>query len=119
MVASIAPKDALEKLTSGDSTKTIYLDVRMPSEYQNGHPPNAVNVPVSLGGGKIVDSFVEDVKNATPSDANLIVGCKSGKRSSMAIDILSKDGAFEGRLTELEGGFDGWSSNSQLPVEKN
>lgn len=96
---------------------TVYLDVRMPSEFQNGHAPGAINVPVTLGGGVPVDSFVADVmsKLAALPPQNLIVGCKSGKRSTLAINLLSQDNSFKGRMDELDGGFDNWVT-SGLPV---
>ena len=93
----------------------LYIDVRTPKEYTEGHVPSAVNVPVTLGPGAVVPTFVDDVK-AVAGDRNLIIGCKSGKRSSMAIDLLQKAG-FEG-LIEMEGGFDAWAANTDLPVER-
>lgn len=119
MAASISPKDALDKLREGGASTTVYLDVRTQAEFDDGHAPGALNVPVSKGSGVIISSFVDDVKSAVPSDAYLIVGCKSGKRSSIAIDILKKDDEFQGRLSELEGGFDAWRRELKLPVEKN
>lgn len=60
--------------------------------------------------------FIEQVKAAFPDKAEaLVVGCQSGKRSTMAVEALS--GAGYTKLTNVEGGFAAWSG-AGLPVEK-
>lgn len=113
---SLAPLAANTLLNA--ENPPMYIDVRMPSEYAAGHVPNALNVPVTLGGGVVVPTFVQDIQGAVAgaSDTStLMIGCKSGKRSTMAINILKNEG-FE-QLVELEGGFDAWISHSDLSVE--
>jgi rhodanese-related sulfurtransferase len=48
-------------------------------------------------------------------DAALVVGCKSGKRSEAACELMHQAGYK--RLVNMPGGFDGWVAE-QLPVEK-
>lgn len=113
MSASITPSEA-NTLLQGPSPPT-YLDVRTPSEFAAGHAPKALNVPVKLGGVQ-VPNFAEDVSNLVNKDDQLLVGCKSGLRSSLAISILQQEGYTD--LTEVQGGFNAWLSDSDLPVER-
>lgn len=113
MATAISPKVAFERLSSGEPP--LYLDVRTASEFAAGHVPNAVNVPVMAEGGVAVQSFVEDAQAAIKDASSVIVGCKSGKRSTRAIDMLKSAGV-EGP-EELDGGFDSWLSSPDLPVE--
>lgn len=90
----------------------------MPDEFKEGHAPKAINIPVTMGGMKVEPSFVADVKEKIGDGKHIIVGCKSGRRSSMAINVLLTNGFDASRLTNLDGGFDAWASTEGLPVEK-
>ncbi|KAK9129349.1 hypothetical protein Sjap_009836 [Stephania japonica] len=94
-----------------------YLDVRTPEEFSAGHAVGAVNVPYML---KVVDgmaknpTFLDEVSKHFGKDAEIIVGCKSGKRSLMAATDLSAAG-YTG-ITDIAGGFTAWTTNG-LPTE--
>ncbi|GLC36693.1 hypothetical protein PLESTB_000131200 [Pleodorina starrii] len=96
-----------------------YLDVRTVEEYCAGHVPSAANVPVvflGAGGMSPNPAFLSEVQRVFPQkDESLVVGCKSGRRSLMAIDVLSQAGY--SNLVNLTGGFDLWAGQG-LPVEK-
>ncbi|GIL78354.1 hypothetical protein Vretimale_7701 [Volvox reticuliferus] len=95
-----------------------YLDVRTAEEYVAGHAPSAINVPVVfLGSGMSPNpAFLSEVQRAFPKkDESLVVGCKSGRRSLMAIELLSQAGYCN--LVNLTGGFDLWAAQG-LPVDK-
>ncbi|CDF40174.1 unnamed protein product [Chondrus crispus] len=111
MFSSASPAAAFERLQ--EQYPPQYLDVRTPPEFQAGHPPGAVNVPVTLDFTKPVDTFVQNVADLFPKDADLLVGCKTGARSMMAIGLLEKAG-FE-KLTNVEGGYNAWNAAS-LPL---
>lgn len=113
MASSVTPA-AAQKLLQG-ATSPTYLDVRTHAEFTAGHVPGAVNVPVTLDFKTPSPSFADDVKDVLPIDTDLLVGCKSGARSTMAIAILEKAGFH--KLSELEGGFQAWADAS-LPVDK-
>lgn len=106
---------ASELIQSGAST---YADVRTPEEFAAGHPPGAVNVPVFLKqNGQMVPNpqFQQQFEKAFPDkDAQLCVGCLSGKRSIAACNILQAAGY--SNLTNVEGGFQAWTG-AGLPVE--
>lgn len=62
------------------------IDVREPNEYAAGHVEGAINIPsASLMAGS------PELKNI-PKDANLIVYCKTGSRSEIAINIFRELG---------------------------
>jgi rhodanese-related sulfurtransferase len=85
-----------------DTVKVI--DVRTPEEFAFvGHPEMAVNIPLAFvtyerKGGKVTygpkmnPDFVAEVKSiASPSDT-LLLTCRSGGRSAMAVNVLAQAG---------------------------
>ena len=99
----VTAKEAYEMWqASPDSVKVI--DVRVPEEYAFvGHPEMAWNIPVAFvtyhrKGGKfehaveVNSHFVDDVNEiAQPADT-LLVTCRSGGRSAIAVNILAAAG---------------------------
>ena len=79
-------KKALTMLENG----SVVIDVRTPQEYQSGHYPNSINIPLNS-----LQSKIDEIKSY---DNGIIVVCASGIRSSQAKSILSKNGieAFNG-----------------------
>ena len=73
------------------------LDVREQHEFDQGHIPGAVLMPL----GKLAAN-VQHLKR----DCQIIVYCRSGGRSSRAAEILRKTGF--GRVTNLKGGIIAW-----------
>ena len=64
----------------------IIIDVRERQEFKSGHVRGAVNIPVKeimRGSSKL---------HGVPKDAEIILYCKSGSRSSLAIDALRAQG---------------------------
>lgn len=61
----------------------IYIDVRTVSEYQAGHNPKARNIPL----GQFSPSQIQE-----PKDKTIVVVCRSGARSSQAIEQLRSAG---------------------------
>lgn len=100
------------------SSSYAYLDVRTADEFKAGHAPGATNIPVMLKGPEGMTpnpNFAQEVKKKYSDIAcKLVVGCKSGARSTKACDILSADYT---ALVNVKGGFDAWGA-AGLPVEK-
>jgi rhodanese-related sulfurtransferase len=67
-----------------------WLDVRLPSEFQNGSLPGAVNMPLYLLRMKLATL---DQKSA------YIAACDTGRRSSVAVFVLTQKG-FESYVLE-------------------
>lgn len=91
----------------------IYLDVRSVPEFEAGHAPRAINIPImhfTPGAGMSPNpDFPAVVEAAVPKDAKLLVGCKSGGRSARACDVMSQMGYTN--VTNIRGGFVGAVDN--------
>lgn len=81
------------------------LDVRGRSEYEAGHIPNAINIPLGE-----LQSRLDEVP-----DGNLVVYCQGGSRSIIAASILQREGL--SGIVNMSGGFADWE-RSGLPVER-
>uniref|UniRef100_A0A668USI4 Rhodanese domain-containing protein n=1 Tax=Oreochromis aureus TaxID=47969 RepID=A0A668USI4_OREAU len=87
------------------------FDVRNPDEYQAGHIPQAVNVPLDNLEGSLQLSpelFEQrfEVKAPTKADDNIVFHCKSGSRSIRALGIAHQLGFSKAR--HFKGGYSEW-----------
>lgn len=99
-----ASKEVLSLLEQG----WRYLDVRTQAEFDIGHTPSAINIPVQHGGLAGLypnESFVTQVRERVPLAARLVVGCKAGGRARAALKQLSEAGYKN--LVLHRDGFDG------------
>ena len=83
-----------------DNPQIIIVDVRSPEEYQKGHIPGALNVPVETP--QLIEQIIPD------KSENIFVYCLSGGRSQKACEIFS--GMGYGNLTDI-GGILFWPGN--------
>jgi rhodanese-related sulfurtransferase len=88
----------------------IYVDVRTPQEFEKGHPPGAINIPVVFPNPATRqmdanEDFLKVVQAHVSKDASIIVGCQMGGRSQMAAEILSEFGY--SNVSNMQGGFGG------------
>jgi rhodanese-related sulfurtransferase len=79
------------------------VDVRSSSEYASGHVPGAVNIPLEQ-----IEARLLDLDPSRP----LVLICKTGKRATMAADLLKP---YRSGLNVLDGGTTAWV-NAGLPV---
>lgn len=85
--------------------KYLFVDVRTPEEYQEGHIPNAkINIPHDQ-----LESRLEELEGYENQPILLI--CRSGVRSLIAADFLAKKGF--SKLYNLKGGMLEWTG----PIE--
>lgn len=108
METSIATKHLTISVTELDmrlkqGERLQMIDVRSPQEFDEGHIPGSVNVPLEH-----VESRLADLH---PTDSAVLV-CRSGNRAQMCKDIL--DSHRKG-LMVLEGGTVAWMDQG-LPV---
>jgi rhodanese-related sulfurtransferase len=82
----------------------ILLDVREPEEWEEGHAPGAVHIPLGL-----LPDALADLRRGTP----IVVVCRSGHRSALATEWLGTAG-FDAR--NLVGGMQEWA-HAGLAVE--
>ena len=92
---TITQEEAKEMM---DSQKVIILDVREQDEYDSGHIPGAVLLPV----GTIDETTAAEV--IPEKDSTLLVYCRSGNRSKTASSTLAELGytsIYEGNVKEF------------------
>jgi rhodanese-related sulfurtransferase len=106
----------------------VYLDVRSEAEFEAGHAPQALNIPLQHEtdeGWTMNEDFVAVAEACLAKDQPLVVGCKAGGRSRRAAELLMEVG-FQ-HLVDLGVGWDGkrdafgrlqpgWSRQG-LPIE--
>ncbi len=84
----------------------LFLDVREPDEYNAGHIPNVVLIPM----GEVPSRLSE-----IPTDTTVIVTCRSGNRSGQVTSFLRENGY--NNVHNMEGGILAWES-AGFDVEK-
>lgn len=99
-IDQISPKDALAHFNNGG----LVIDVRSPGEFNSGHLPNAINLPL----GEIETTLPRRVKD---KQQVLLLHCQSGMRSGMAakkLKVLGYSNAFNlgsyARAAKIVGG---------------
>lgn len=86
----------------------LVLDVRTDEEYAAGHVPGARNIAHDLLPARLAEL-------ADARDRDIVVYCRSGRRSAIALETLRASGF--SRVAQLEGDFLAWEA-AQRPVEK-
>lgn len=124
-IRGVSPEEAQELV---DQEGWVYVDVRSEPEFEQGHPPGALNVPLlHMGPGGMTPNpeFLQVMQSAFGRDEKLLLGCRSGGRSRRAAEMLAQQGysALADLVTGWEGSRDdfgrplpGWSKKN-LPVE--
>ncbi|MGY6022634.1 rhodanese-like domain-containing protein [Streptomyces spinosirectus] len=100
-------REAAERTGHGTTADgdAVLLDVREPHEWQAGHAPRAVHLPLSaLAAGAGLPARAQ----ARP----LVVICRSGNRSQQAAELLVARGA---QAVDVIGGMRDWAGEG-LPV---
>jgi rhodanese-related sulfurtransferase len=99
----VTAKEAYEKWKA-EPEKVMILDVRTPEEFLFvGHPTMAWKIPVAVqsyeweaGKGhfpmKLLPDFVSRVSEVAKPDDTILVTCRSGGRSAIAVNLLAKAG---------------------------
>jgi rhodanese-related sulfurtransferase len=106
-IKQTTPDDAYARLQADDAV--VYLDVRTEPEFERGHAPNALNVPVVFldpgAPARPNPDFVAVVSRLLRPDQEIVVGCQVGGRSQRACEILAQAGY--SNLANIQGGFGG------------
>lgn len=84
------------------------LDVRTPQEYADGHIDGAININVQS------EDFTKIAENELPKDLTVLVYCRSGRRSMVAAEMLTKLGY---KIVNLKEGITEWKDEG-LPIIK-
>jgi len=94
-VQEISMTDAVQAWRSRNA---VFLDVRTPEEYREGHIPGSVLIPLSE-----LDKKYAQV----PADKPVLIVCRSGNRSMQANLLLQKYGLSNTR--SIKGGMLDWT----------
>jgi rhodanese-related sulfurtransferase len=108
MPKRVLPKEAAALVEQG----WIYLDVRSIPEFEQGHPPGALNVPLlHFQNGRMTPNpdFSRVVQANLAKDAKIVVGCKAGGRSLQAATLM--EGAGYTSVVDMRGGYHGERDN--------
>ena len=92
------------------SEPLVLLDVRTIEEFESGRIKNSINIPheILLSNIDLVSQY---------NDEQLVVYCRSGKRASLVIEALEKNGFTN--VVDIEGDILAWSeANYPLVAQK-
>ena len=95
-IKSIDWNKALEMNAAG----AVFVDVRNPPELNEGYAPNAVNIP---------PPELKQRVGELPKDKDLLIYCRSGRRSEAASKFLMDQGYT--RVYNVLGGFNAFPKN--------
>jgi phage shock protein E len=104
-VLGVTAEQVHERLTA-NAPKPLIVDVREPDEFSAGHIDGAVLAPLA--------SVVERL-GSVGKDREIVLVCRSGRRSANAYGILADQGYTN--LRNLEGGMLAWA-RAGFPVVK-
>lgn len=102
---SLEVSDLATRLEQGGPEAPLVIDVRQPSEYEEGHLPGAL----AIGAGDLPDRL-----DQLPRDRPIATICASGYRASVAASLLRAAG-FE-QVSWVPGGVPTWGARG-LPLE--
>lgn len=86
----------------------LLLDVREDDEWQAGHAPGAVHLPMME-----IPARMDEV----PRDREVIVICRVGGRSGQVVGYLMQQGF--GNVINLDGGMMSWAASGRPVVSEN
>ena len=115
-VKEIMPWDLSRLLAAGK--QPLLLDVREPAEFALLHIPGSLNVPR----GVLEQSCEWDYDETVPTlaagrDQQIVVICRSGKRSVLAADMMQRMGFTS--VVSLKTGVRGWADYEQPMMNAN
>jgi rhodanese-related sulfurtransferase len=115
-VEELFPWD-LEELLQEDSDLLV-LDIREPYEFDAMHIRDALNVPRGVLESACEYDYEETVPELVEArERDIVVICRSGKRSVLAADVMQKMGYAS--VKSLKTGLRGWSDYEQEMVDAN
>jgi len=102
---SVSPPEAWSLFSAGEA---VLVDVRTPEELKFvGRVPDAINVPWATGTSLTRNPrFVRELESKVPDkDKRVLLLCRSGKRSALALEAAQKAGFT--RISNVSEGFEG------------
>jgi len=105
VVSGLPPEISVAEAAQLDPKEWFFLDVREPSEWAEVHIPYATLIPL----GDLTARLSE-----IPKDQNIVVVCRSGKRSAVGRDLLLNSGFSS--VTSMAGGMNTWQAQGHPVV---
>lgn len=96
---NLSPKVFHDQITN--MADSIIIDVRTPKEFESGHIKNAVNIDF------LSEDFWDRIEQI-PSDKNIFVYCRTGRRSIRTCTLMRNGGFDKDKIFNLEGGYALW-----------
>ena len=87
----------VDQVGAADLDGAVVIDVRDDGEWNEGHIPSAIHIPL----GHFAERIAE-----VPADARVVVHCQGGGRSSIAASLLQKMG--RKNVANLTSGYKAW-----------
>ena len=98
---------SVEQASAATANNNVqFVDVRTVEEYQGGHAPRAVNLPL--------DALESELARLDRNQPVYMI-CQSGRRSQKGAELLLQKGFKE--IYNVEGGTSAWTA-ANLPLEK-
>ena len=97
--AAATGPERVAQVSPADLDGHVVIDVRHDNEWNEGHIPSAIHIPL----GRLAERI-----NEVPADRPVVVQCQGGGRSSIAASLLQKMG--RKNVANLAGGFKAWSA---------
>lgn len=91
------------KIDEGHAANYALIDVRQPSEYEQGHIPGALLMPLGE---------LETRLDELPEKQTLFFYCRSGKRSQAAAMLTASEFAIETKIYSMDGGIMAWNGTT-------
>jgi rhodanese-related sulfurtransferase len=113
-VKEVLPWDLSKRLVAGNAP--VLLDVREPAEFARLSIPGSINVPR----GVLEQSCEWDYDETVPllaagCEREIVVICRSGRRSALAADVMQQMGYT--KVVSLKNGVRGWNDFDQPLVD--
>ena len=100
MTRTIDAPTLVERLGDGSSADPTLIDVRTPVEFEAGHIPGAVNIPLDQ-----LEGSLDELRGAL-HDCDVVLVCRSGQRAGQAQQALQAAGLTSPAV--LSGGITDW-----------
>jgi rhodanese-related sulfurtransferase len=113
-VRELMPWDLAERLA--DAAPPLVLDVREPAEFAQAHIAGSINVPRGVLEAACDWDYDDTVPAlAATRERPIVVVCRSGQRSALAVDTMNRMGFAD--VKSLKTGVRGWNDFEQPLVD--